>query len=161
MKKILLALLSTISISAFAAQQAITDTNLVGTGKAHLISDASLGGGGQDRRREILSIQVTDANGPATGAKCTLTNDKGNWSTKAPDTVTVLRSAGDLTIVCSKDGYNAHTVVISAGTAQIQPQHFRFQSDSGDDSDDAITVPCYNSTITLNLAAAAAPQPSN
>jgi hypothetical protein len=51
-------------------------------------------------------------------------------------------------------------VVVSPGTTQVQPQHFRFQSDS-DSSDDAITVPYYNATITLNLAAAVAPQPSN
>ncbi len=162
MKKILFALLSTISISAFATQQAITGTNLLGTGKAHVISDANSGGsgGGQDRRRENLSIQITDSHGPATGAKCTLTNDKGNWSTTAPDTVSVLRSAGDLTIVCSKEGYNAYTLVLSPGTTQVQPPHFRFSSDS-DDSDDAVTVPYYNVTITLNLTAAVAPQASN
>jgi len=138
--KILIAVLSTISISAFAAQPAVNGTDLAGTSKAHLISGAKSGGGGEDRRREILSIQVTDASGPATGAKCTLTNDKGDWSTTAPNTVTVLRSAGDLTIVCAKDGYNAHTMVVSAGTTQIQPQHFLFQADS-DDSAEAITVP--------------------
>lgn len=162
MKKILFALLSTISISAFATQQALTGTDLMGSGKAHVISDASSGGsgGGQDRRREDLSIQITDSHGPATGAKCTLANDKGNWSTTAPDTVKVLRSAGDLTIVCSKEGDNPLTMVLSAGTTQVQPPHFRFSSDS-DDAEDAVTVPYYNATITLNLTTAVAPQASS
>jgi|ERR1700744_608255 hypothetical protein len=159
MKKILLAFLSTISLSAFAAQPAITGSNLVATGKTHVISDASSGGGGEDRRREVLSVQVVDGNGLATSAKCTLTNDKGDWSTTAPGTVTVLRSAGDLTVVCSKDGNDTHTLVVSAGTTQIQPKHFRFQADS-DDSDDPITVPYYTATVTLNLTAAGTPQPS-
>jgi hypothetical protein len=161
MKKILFAILSTISISAFAGQPAMDGTALVETGKAHMISDASTGGGGEDRRREVLAIQVTDASGPVAGAKCTLTNDKGDWSTTAPDTVKVLRSAGDLTIVCSKEGYNAHTLVVSAGSTQIQPEHFRFQADSDDASDDPITVPYYNATITMSLTAAVAPQASN
>jgi hypothetical protein len=160
MKKLLLVLLSTISFSAFAAQSAITGSNLVATGKTHVISDASSGGGGEDRRREVLSVQVVDGKGLATSAKCTLTNDKGDWSTTAPGTVTVLRSEGELTIVCSKDGNDARTLIVSAGTTQIQPKHFRFQADS-DDSDDPITVPYYNATITLSLIPPGAPQSSN
>jgi hypothetical protein len=168
MKRILLAFLSStlisIAISASfsisASAQQITGTNLMATGKTHVISDASSGGGGEDRRREELSLKVVDGTGQATSAKCDLTNDKGNWSTTAPGTVTVLRSAADLTVVCAKDGIAPHTLVVSAGTTQIQPKHFRFQADS-DDSDDAITVPYYTATLTLTLTAASTPPPTN
>jgi hypothetical protein len=153
MKTILLALLSAISIPAFAAQPTNGVTNLIDNSKAHVISDGKSAGGGEDRHREELSVQVTDGEGHATSANCTLTNDKGDWSMTAPGTVKVLRSAGDLTIVCSKDGGNVHTLVVSAGTTQIQPKHFLFQGDS-DSSDDAITVPYYNAALTLNLAGA-------
>lgn len=153
MKKITLALLSAISISAFAAQPMNSITNQIDNGKAHLISDAKAGGGGEDRRREELSLEVTDGVGHATSANCTLTNDKGNWTATAPGTVTILRSAGDLTVVCSKDGDAPHTLIVSAGTTQIQPRHFQFQGDS-DDSDDAITVPYYTAALTVNLVGA-------
>ncbi|OXC75477.1 hypothetical protein [Caballeronia sordidicola] len=127
---------------------------------AHVISDANVGGGGEDRRREELTLQVTDASGQPISAKCALTNDKGDWSTTAPGTVKVLRSAGDLTIACSKDGSNMHTLVVSAGTTQIQPKHFQFQGDS-DSDEDAITVPYYNAALPLNLAGAPASQAAN
>jgi hypothetical protein len=55
MKKILLAVLSMISISAFATQSApapaVTGTMLVESGKTHIISAASSGGGGEDLRK--------------------------------------------------------------------------------------------------------------
>jgi len=78
----------------------------------------------------------------------------------APSTVSILRSAGDLTIVCSKEGYNASSLIVSPSITQIQPKHFLFQGDSGA-SDDPITVPYYKATITLTLTAIVIPSPSN
>ena len=160
MKKLLVALLSIVSISALAREPFLSSSDLYTTGKTHEISDARAGGGGEDPHRELVALQVTDENGQLTSAKCTLANDKGYWSTTAPDTVKVIRSAGDLTIVCSKDGTDAHTLVISAGTTQVQPKHFHFQGDS-DDSDDPVTVPYYNATITMSLATAVAAPPAH
>jgi hypothetical protein len=151
--KILIALLATISISAFAAKPpSITGSDLIENGNARVISDGTSGGGGEDRNREVLSVQVIDAKGLDTSAKCNITNDKGSWSTTAPGSVTVLRSEGDLTIACSKDGENTQTLIVSAGTTQIEPKHFRFQADS-DGSDDPVTVPYYNASIRLSLGA--------
>lgn len=154
MKKILLALLSTISISAFADRApSITGADLLRDPNSHVISDANSGGGGEDRNIEVLSIEVVDRNGLDVKAKCDLTNDKGGWSTTAPGTVKVLRSKGDLTITCAKGSSNAQTLVVTAATAQIDPKHFRFQADP-DDSDDPITVPYYDASIKLTLTGA-------
>jgi hypothetical protein len=145
-----------ISISAFARDPFVSDSDLSKSGRTHDISDARAGGGGEDKHRELMSVQVTDTSGPATGATCSLTNDKGEWSTTAPGKVEVLRSTADLTIVCSKEGYNAETLVISPASMQIQPKRFRFQGDS-DTSDDLLTVPYYDATVTLHLTAAVTP----
>ena len=59
-----------ISLPAFAAppsgQAPVSLNTLLGAqpGKVHMISDGSAGGGGQDRQREDISLQVVDANGP-------------------------------------------------------------------------------------------------
>jgi hypothetical protein len=159
MKRIYLILFSAIPGISLAAQPTNSVINQLDNSKAHVISGASQGGG-EDPRSEALSIQVTDANGPATDAKCTLSNDKGNWSTTGAEPVTILRSASDLTIVCSKDGYAARTLIVSAGTTQVERKHFRFAADS-DESDDTMTVPYYNATISVNFTAAVAAQPSN
>jgi hypothetical protein len=119
--------------------------------KVHTISDGSTGGGGQDRQREDISVQVVDAGGPVGNAKCKLTNDKGEWSTTAPDTVSVLRSKSDLTITCSRNGYSDGTLVVGATSIQIQKPHFRFEGDSDEDSDQLITVPYYDASVTIKL----------
>ncbi len=59
-----------------------------------------------------VSLQTPDCE----GASCTLTNSKGTWYVKTPGTVTVHRAYGDLTIVCSKDGYPSATSTSASAT---------------------------------------------
>jgi hypothetical protein len=124
-------------------------------GRVHMLSDGSTGGGGQDRQREDISVQVVDASGPVENAKCKLANDQGEWSMKAPDTVTILRSKGDLTITCSRDGYSTSVLVVGAGSTQIQKPTFRFEGDSDEDAEQTITVPYYNAALTIKLVSEA------
>jgi hypothetical protein len=114
----------------------------------------------QDKNREELSVAVVDANGPVADAKCTLSNDKGDWSVAAPDKVTVRRSRSDLKIECAKAGYDTATGVVKASTTQITPKRFAFGTDAGGDGEEdaEITVPQYGPTITITLNAKAAAQ---
>lgn len=115
--------------------------------------------GGQDRNREELAIAVIDASGPVASTKCTLSNDKGDWSVTAPDTVSVRRSSGDLKVHCEKPGYDPVESVLKASTTQITPKHFRFSTDAGGDGSDEeeslITVPQYGPSITVTMNAKA------
>ena len=55
---------------------------------------------------QSLSLTAADKYGIAVEeAKCTLKNDKGGWDVKSPSFVNVRRSAGDLSVVCKKDGF--------------------------------------------------------
>lgn len=60
---------------------------------------------------ESVSVQTS----PEEGAKCSLTNNKGQWFVSdTPGSVTVHRSYQPLTVDCQKDGYaNAETKVES------------------------------------------------
>jgi hypothetical protein len=139
MKAAIGVLISVVSINTFAA------TGVSGQFGTH--------DGGQDQRREEMAIAVVDASGPVTGAKCSLTNDKGNWTVAAPDTVRITRSKSDLKIECLKDGYNAVSGVLNASTTQITPKHFQFSAESGGDDGGPVTVPQYAPAVTVTLPA--------
>lgn len=49
-------------------------------------------------------------------ASCQLTNDKGTWYVKTPGSVTVNRAYGNLTIVCSKEGFGSATSSVASST---------------------------------------------
>ena len=52
-----------------------------------------------------LSVKAKTTSGtPVTQAKCSLKNEKGNWSVVTPNDVSVRRAAGDLIINCKKPG---------------------------------------------------------
>src|SRR5579862_7401763 len=53
---------------------------------------------------------------PTAGALCSLSNSAGNWQISTPGSLSVERSATDIKIQCSKDGYDKATAVI--------PSHF-------------------------------------
>lgn len=54
---------------------------------------------------QSLSVSALAADGtPVDKAECVLDNDKGHWTTAAPNFVMVRRSAEDLTVVCKKAG---------------------------------------------------------
>lgn len=50
------------------------------------------------------------------GASCQLTNDKGTWFVKTPSSVTINRAYGNLTVVCSKEGFGSATTSVASTT---------------------------------------------
>lgn len=120
--------------------------------------------GGADKTREELSVAVLDSGKPVAGAKCTLTNAKGDWSLTAPDTVKVKRSDTNLQIKCEAPGYDPQVQTIQASTTQIPRPQFRFSTDTGGDGEDGdamITVPNYQSDIKVTLTMKQTPQAAN
>lgn len=55
-------------------------------------------------QNQSVSVATTVQGGPIVGAQCTLVNDKGQWFTATPGSVTVRRSYADLTITCQHSG---------------------------------------------------------
>jgi len=57
---------------------------------------------------------------PVQDAHCELTNDKGKWSVDStPNTVTVHRAYGPLTVRCNKKGYKTSTRVFQSSTKSM------------------------------------------
>lgn len=50
------------------------------------------------------------------GASCQLTNDKGTWYVKTPASVAISRAYGNLTVVCSKEGFGSATTSVASTT---------------------------------------------
>lgn len=64
---------------------------------------------------QTLSLDVKTKKGEQLdGVQCQLSNDKGNWSAKTPSPVMVHKSAGDLTVVCTKKGYDSGTTKVAS-----------------------------------------------
>lgn len=67
-------------------------------------------------QNQSLSVTTKNNGGDVTGAKCSLTNDKGTWYTTSPGSVTVRRSFNDLAVNCAMDGYDAGIVMAKSST---------------------------------------------
>lgn len=64
-------------------------------------------------RLQEIAVATQDQNGNDIPAvNCHLSNDKGSWNVQAPGTVGVLRSAKDMNVECSKEGFPGGTAVI-------------------------------------------------
>ena len=61
---------------------------------------------------QSLSVVANGNNANVVGAKCSLTNDKGQWFTTTPGSVTVRRSYGNLAVSCENAEF--------AGVAQVK-----------------------------------------
>jgi hypothetical protein len=146
------------ALPAFAAPvSAIQTHDLSGTGVVDVTGANGGNNGGQDKNREAITISVVDGVTPV-AAKCTLTNEHGDWSLNAPDTVTVRRASSALQVKCLADGYAPAETSIEAANIKIPKPHFHFSTDAGGDGDDngdgseaMITVPNYRSNITVVL----------
>ncbi|WP_018410522.1 hypothetical protein [Methyloversatilis thermotolerans] len=54
---------------------------------------------------QTVTLQTRSSSGdPVDDTACTLKNDKGSWTAKAPGNVSVRRSAEDLLVECKKNG---------------------------------------------------------
>ena len=51
------------------------------------------------------SQSVSVSTSPVQGAACTLTNSEGTWYLTSPGSVQVHKTKNDLTVTCTKDGY--------------------------------------------------------
>jgi len=155
-----------LSLPALADSTAGTEMGTAFNGVSTVNVTGANGGnsaGGVDKNREQLTVAVVDGAKPVTGAECTLTNAKGDWSLTAPDTVKVKRSDTDLQVKCEAPGYESVAQTLKASTTQIPRPQFKFSTDSGGDGDDSntITVPNYAANITITLAAKSTPQAAN
>lgn len=52
-----------------------------------------------------LSVTATHEGTPLKDADCSLTNDKGTWTARAPGQVDVRKSGENLNVVCRKEGF--------------------------------------------------------
>lgn len=52
-----------------------------------------------------LSVTASYEGQPIKDVDCALTNDKGTWTTKAPNQVDVRKSGENLNVVCKKEGF--------------------------------------------------------
>ena len=63
-----------------------------------------------DGSTQSMSVSTT----PVQGAACTLTNTEGTWYLTSPGSVTVHKTKNDLTVSCTKDGFqNGSQVAVS------------------------------------------------
>jgi hypothetical protein len=165
MKAVVAVAICVVSINALAGKTPAFDSfSMDDNGKLPVNVTGANGGQdpGKDQLREELTITVIDSSGPVSGAKCILTNDKGDWSVSAPDTVTIRRSASTLKVRCEKDGYTAKEDEIEATTIQLARKHFHFANDvEEDDADALVTVPQYSPLVVVNLNVRGAPQATN
>jgi hypothetical protein len=63
-----------------------------------------------DGTTQAMSVTTT----PVQGAACTLTNSEGTWYLTSPASVQVHKTKNDLNISCTKDGFQAGSVVAPA-----------------------------------------------
>lgn len=147
---------TTLSLPVQAGAIGAAESN--GFGQTSVVNVTGANGGnngGADKSRETITVSVMDGS-TAVPAKCTLTNEHGDWSLSTPDTVTVRRSSTDLQIKCEAPGYAPVQETLKAATIKIPKPQFHFSTDAGGDGDDddvqpMISVPNYASNITVVL----------
>jgi hypothetical protein len=63
-----------------------------------------------DGSKQSVSVTTT----PVQGAACTLKNSQGTWFITSPGSTTVHKTKTDLSVDCTKDGYNSgHMVAVA------------------------------------------------
>ncbi|GBG14097.1 uncharacterized protein NMK_1657 [Novimethylophilus kurashikiensis] len=58
----------------------------------------------KDANQSVQIETYSKDNQPVSGAKCVAQNDRGQWNTSAPGTISVHRSGENLIVNCEKDG---------------------------------------------------------
>jgi hypothetical protein len=61
---------------------------------------------GEGTSQNIAVFTYKSDNSMLDGARCTLTNDEGSWTTITPSSTMVHRSNKDLIVRCTKDGFS-------------------------------------------------------
>lgn len=78
------------------------------TGCASIVS-------GQNQSVSVVSKSAADK-ADVSGAKCSLTNDKGTWYVTTPGSVMVRRSFNDLAVNCLLDGFDPGVSMVKSAT---------------------------------------------
>lgn len=63
-----------------------------------------------------LSVLTTSRSQPLAGAVCEVQTDAGKWTTTTPGVVTIGKPAGDLRVVCNKEGYRTSELIYRASS---------------------------------------------
>jgi hypothetical protein len=66
--------------------------------------------------RQNVTVETRKANHAIVGARCDLSNDKGNYSVVTPGSVTIRRSHSNLSISCTKAGELPGATVVESRT---------------------------------------------
>ena len=69
--------------------------------------------------RQLVTVVTRFGDQDVAGARCTLTNNRGQWLLVTPGSAMVHRSLGDLMVRCSRDGYIANAGSAPAETSQF------------------------------------------
>ena len=67
-------------------------------------------------QNQSLSVTAKNNGSDVTGAKCSLSNDKGQWFATTPGSVTVRRSYNELSVNCTLDGLQPGLVSVKSST---------------------------------------------
>jgi len=67
-------------------------------------------------QNQSVSVTTRSQGIELAGARCSLTNDKGQWYTATPGSVTVRRSFNDLAVNCSHDGLDGGVTTARSNT---------------------------------------------
>jgi hypothetical protein len=65
---------------------------------------------------QSISVTTRSQGVDVSGARCSLTNDKGQWYTTTPGSVTVHRSFNDLAVNCTYDGLDGGVTMAKSST---------------------------------------------
>jgi hypothetical protein len=67
-------------------------------------------------QNQSLSVTTQNNGVDVSGAKCSLTNDKGTWFATTPGSVTVRRSFNDMMVNCAVDGVQPGIMTVKSST---------------------------------------------
>jgi hypothetical protein len=67
-------------------------------------------------QNQSLSVTTKNNGADVSGAKCSLSNDKGSWFVTTPGSVTVRRSFNDLAVNCAFDGLEPGISMVKSST---------------------------------------------
>jgi hypothetical protein len=162
MKCFAAAAIAVVSVSAFAGaggaySRPVTQFDLMdgGDGPVNIVTPGNdmLA---QNRHTQHVALTVLDATGAVVSdAACTLGNDKGLWSGRPGETLTIRRSGADLHITSVKDGQTIASATVPAAPAQIITVA---TGPFGRDTE--ATVPQYPGTLVLAPTSAAVASPT-
>ena len=65
-------------------------------------------------QNQPLSVETKNKGASVSGASCRMTNDKGEWLVTTPGSVTIRRSADDLSVKCEKEPLNPGFTVVKS-----------------------------------------------